>query len=51
MADQTDIEQARAEGFAAGVFFTSLMVTLDAVSANDHVEEWAAFFEGGGVQG
>jgi hypothetical protein len=45
MADQEEIEQARAEGFAAGLWFASLALVCDELQT-DHRDEWAEFFEG-----
>lgn len=50
-----ELDEARAEGFAAGLWFWSLMAV--AFEEESHVEEWAEFFEGetagdvAGVQG
>jgi len=51
------LDEARAEGFAAGLWFWSLMAVVGAFEEESHVEEWAEFFEGetagdvAGVQG
>lgn len=39
------VEDARAEGFAAGLWFASLAMVCDALQP-DHTDEWAEFFEG-----